>query len=155
MKQIFLLMIYAFTTVAGAQSAQLDGTWLKQGVDAFDRSYVTRNGNADDLSRTTELLAFVTAVVSVQRQNNLLALLVSSGIKKSTDNNGQVKLDEVDAGRVQTAAMFTPLRALPDRLSPEQVVAIVSRFLISNPQRWGESAAGLVTDALREAFNKK
>lgn len=75
------------------------------------------------ISRTTELLAFVTAVVSVQRQNNLLALLVWSGIKKSTDNNGQVKLDEVDAGRVQTAVMFTPLRALPDRLSHEQVVA--------------------------------
>jgi len=44
---------------------------------------------------------------------------------------------------------------LPLTATKGQVVEVVSKYLKSHPERWGEAAAVLVGDALREAFPLK
>ena len=154
MKALLFLVLSLTHAWASAQSSSLDGNWLKQGVDAFERAHISRSGTAEDLNTSTAFVSYLSGMVAVHRQNNLLAILLWSGAKKSTDKTGQVRLSEPDTVRIQTAAAFTPLRSLPDNLSPQQLVAVIHRFLDDHPEKWGADASSLVTEALRSAFSK-
>lgn len=44
---------------------------------------------------------------------------------------------------------------VPDRVPKGQIVAVVSKYLKNNPEKWGESASSLVIKALQEAFPLK
>ena len=47
------------------------------------------------------------------------------------------------------------LYSTPDNVTAGQIMAIVSKYLKNNPEKWGEPAYSLVINALQEAFPLK
>lgn len=62
--------------------------------------------------------------------------------------------DEIDT-QLRITFALTPLLAIPDTLNPQQIVAILRKYLDSNPEKWDTNASLLITDALQQAFAKK
>ena len=91
MSQKFLLRVFIgamFCLLSALCAAQqprpLDGNWIKKGVDAFNRVYVTRNAGDTDMSDGLVLVSYVSGMIAVHRQNNLLAaIIVGSANQKS------------------------------------------------------------------------
>ena len=117
MKRIIFLLFTLFHLSAYAQSNSLDGNWLKQGLDAYDRAYLTRTGSTDDMAKGDATISFLIGMIAVHRQNNFMAVFLWSNVKKTTDKSGKVKLSGEDTARIETTTLFTPLRSLPDNLS--------------------------------------
>jgi hypothetical protein len=151
MKVCISLCLLLFTTCAMAQVVKRDGVWLKNGIDAYDRTFVLKNGSDQDVSDALILVAYVSGMLEVHRQNNLNAGLIAMGA-----NSGRVrKMSEADAAKVKIALFFAPLLKVPDDLSPPQVVAILRKYLSQNPAKWTEPAHELVTDAFVSEYPVK
>jgi hypothetical protein len=155
MKYFAAVLLCILHGLASAQASSYNGVSLKKGLDAYDRIYVTRNASDDDFRDGTMLIAYVSGMLAVHRANNLTAMLLFAGTNVSTDGNAKQNMSEVNAVRLRTLLAFTPLLTLPDNVPPDQLVAILRKFLNEHPERWGQQAANLITDALAEAFPRK
>lgn len=151
MKKVTVLFLAVCLQTSFAQTTKRDGNWLKNGLDAFDRVFVTQNANEQDANAGLTLMSYVSGMLAVHRQNNLGALVLAYALNSSP----QKPLSETDRAKIQTAFLFVPLLKVPDDLSPQQVTAILRKFLAQNPARWSESADKLITDAFAVEFPLK
>jgi len=154
MKHIVAIVLLAFSVLVSAQPTSFDGTWLKKGLDAYERVNVAKTGTGEDLNDALSLISYTSGVLAVRRQNNLLALVVIGTLGRSNASAPARKLSPVEEARVKTALAFAPLFRLPDSASPEQLLAIVQRYIAAHPEKWNTAAQVLITDALVEAFAK-
>ena len=155
MKLAIIVFCAFLATSSVAQTSSQDGNWIKKGVDAFDRVNTTRNGSNEDLLDSVALISYVSGMLAVHRQNNFGAIILFSTVNKASDPAGQPKLSPTDAASLGTMLAFTPLRKLPDNVSPQQLVAILRRYLDTYPEKWGQPAPTLITNALAEAFPRQ
>jgi hypothetical protein len=130
----------------------LDGNWLKGSVDAFNRIYVTKNGRDGDFEDSFLLIGYVAGIVAVHRQNNMMASIL---VGTAADNRTKDSKPLADDMKVRTALAFAPLLGIPDSLSPQQMVAVLQKYLDAHPGKWGDPASVLITDAFKEAFAHK
>ena len=151
MKVCISLCLLLFTTCATAQVVKRDGAWLKNGIDAYDRTFVLKNGSELDISDAQILVAYVSGMLEVHRQNYLNAGLIAMAANSARDG----KMSDTDAAKVKVALFFAPLLKVPDDLSPQQVVAILRKYLSQNPAKWSEPAHKLVTDAFVSEYPVK
>ncbi|MHB1054153.1 MAG: Rap1a/Tai family immunity protein [Thiobacillus sp.] len=157
MKIVFVtLLLFAFSSPAYSQlPVTSGGNWIKEGVDAFDRVHVTRNGTIEDVQNSSMLLSFVFGMIAVHRQNNLLATLLISASSPSNSNKYAEGMSPETTARVKTALAFVPLIAIPDTLTSAQIVAVLRKYLDSNPEQWNKNAPHLITEALKASFEKQ
>lgn len=156
MKKVIGFVLCLLCSLSAAQQqAPLDGNWIKTSIEAYDRANIARTGSADDVTTSAIFLSYVGGMLAVHRQNNLMASLVVTGLdqqrKAARNATAAVEIDK----QMRVAFVFTPLLAIPDTLSSQQVIAIVREYLESNPEKWGTAAPVLITDALQSAFSKK
>lgn len=155
MKSIVGLVLWLLSTLCSAQQPEaLDGNWIKHSIDAYHRAYVSRNGTSQDISDSLVFMSFVSGMLAVHRQNNLTASLLSYGLTQQKGKVGAAAGAEIDK-QLRVAFVFTPLLALPEQLSPQQIVAILRRYMDTNPEKWGSGAPLLITEALQQAFARK
>jgi hypothetical protein len=157
MKIVFVtLLLFAFSGPVYSQSPVTpDGNWIKEGIDAFDRVHVTRNGTTEDLEDSSMLVSFVYGMIAVHRQNNLLATLLIAASSPSNNNINAKDMSPETLARVKTALAFVPLMAIPDTLTPAQIVAVLRKYLDSNPEQWNKNATFLITEAMKASFEKQ
>jgi hypothetical protein len=130
----------------------LDGNWLKQSVDGFNRIYVTKNGRAGDIEDSFLLIGYVAGILAVHKQNNMMASILMG---TAADNQTKDSKPLADDMRVKTALAFAPLLGIPDDLTPQQMVAVLQRYLDAHLAKWGDPASVLITDAFKDAFAHK
>src|SRR4051812_19054280 len=85
-KTIASFVLCCCSVLAAAQSpVTLDGNWLKQSVDAFNRIYVTKNIRAGDFENSFLLIGYVAGILAVHKQNNMMAsILVGTAADNQT-----------------------------------------------------------------------
>lgn len=156
MKNMFVtLLLFVFSSPVYSQlPITPNGNWIKDGIDAFDRVYVTRNGTNEDLEDSSMLISFVYGMIAVHRQNNLLATLLITASSPSNSNKSAKGMTPEATARVKTALAFVPLFCIPDTVTPAQIVAVLRKYLESNPEQWNKNAPVLITDALKTSFKK-
>jgi hypothetical protein len=148
MKILFSLALFLLSSLCFAQQqSAVNGNWIKSSIDAFDRVNVTRNGTSDDALQSLNLIHFVSGMLAVHRQNNLTASTFAAVLGEKKTQSTASAADQIDQ-QLRIAFAFTPLLTTPDTLSPQQIVAILRKYLDANPEKWG-------TDALQQAFAKK
>lgn len=151
MKLIIILTLAIASLHAWGQTAPRDGNWIKNGLDAYDRTFVTRNGSdADDVSSVI-LVSYVSGMLAVHRSNNLSALVLAATLNPTIGKT----ISELNRSKIQTTFFFAPLIKLPDDLSPQQIAAILRKLLQQNPARWSEPADKLITAAFATEFPSK
>jgi hypothetical protein len=148
MRFVVAILSALLVQVAVAQPAKRDGTWLKDGLDATDRVWVSKTPTEQEAISSIALTSYIYGMLAVHRQNNLKAVLLAGMV----ESKGGKSVSDVDNARLRTAFMFVPLLKIPDELSAQQVAAILRKFLADNPARWNESADTLITDAFESAF---
>ena len=156
MKMLIGIVLCFLSTLSWAQQGTaVDGNWIKKGIDAFDRVNVTRNGTDEDTLDSRVLISYVSGMLAVHRLNNLLASLVIGASNQPSGKARREKQSANNAMHVRTALAFTPLLAIPDELTPQQIVAVLRKYLDAHPEKWGTNAPLLITEALEVAFAKK
>ena len=155
MKFLVATLLCVLYALAHAQAPTYNGVSLKKGLDAYDRMYVTKNASDDDFRDGTMLIAYISGMLAVHRTNNLTAMLLFAANNVSTGGKSKQAMSGTDSVRLKTLLAFTPLLTLPENVPPEQLVAILRKFLNEHPERWSQHAAGLITEALAEAFPQK
>lgn len=155
MKVILGLFLSAISFCCSAQPLAIDGNWIRNSINAFDRVNVTRNGTTDDTMDSIAFISYVGGILAVHRQNNLMAsLLVSSLVEQKKASKSAATTIEIEK-QMRVAFAFVPLLAIPENLSTQQVAAVLRKYLDANPEKWNLNAHILITDALKEAFSKK
>lgn len=141
--QILLVIVAALCGTVHGEG--LDGTWLKQGIDAFERveARTSRPGDIDGQTAAI-LMAYVNGVSDVHLQNKVMFEL----LEKSARTNPSTVTPE----GLKLASVFALLRRKPNDLSMHQTLAIVKKYLADHPQKWHEPANFLIFTALLEAF---
>ena len=129
-----------------------DGHWLKRGLDAYERATVTRIGSTEDAAEALALLAFVRGALGVHLANNLQAMTFIGLTRKHQERSNMKELPPDLSMMVKMSLAFAPLIGLPSAISIEQVLAILRRHLSENPEKWGEDAHVLLTEALQKSF---
>lgn len=158
MKTIITILLCIINSVSFAQELkQYDGNWLKDSIDSFERAYVTKNGSENDLIASVVLISYTWGVLSAHQRNNMLFTFAAMDYEKSVKKGNVDSVNSSDAGkRLKVAIAFAPLRAVPaDKISNQQIITILRKYLNSNPEKWSLSASELITIALQEAFSKK
>lgn len=151
----FVLCIFSGLCTAQEEQPKFDGNWIKKAIDACDRVYIKRNASPDDITESIAFVAFVSGMLAVHHRNNLTAsILVNSLTEKKKALRNSAASAEIDK-QLRVALAFTPLLAVPDRLSQQQIVAVVRKYLDANPQEWSTNASLLITKAFQEAFAVK
>ena len=134
-KTIASFVLCCCSVLAAAQPpVTLDGYWLKQSVDAFNRIYVTKNIRAGDFENSFLLIGYVAGILVVHRQNNMMASIL---VATAADNQTKDPKTLADDMKVKTALAFAPLLGIPDDLSPQQIVAVLQKYLDAHPGKWG------------------
>ncbi len=156
MKALIGLVLCLLSAASFAQQQPaIDGNWIKNSIDAYDRVNVTRNGTSDDVSDSLLFIYYVSGMLAVHRQNNLLASMFAFGLDKAKKPQPNAAASAEIDKQLRIAFAFTPLLAIPDTLTPQQIVAILRKYLNANPEKWGTNAPLLITNAFQEAFAKK
>lgn len=158
--KIFLNLLASFfllfAGVAWAQQAEtVDGHWIKKGINAFNRVYVTKKPSDTDYVDSVALVSYLSGMIAVHKNNNMLAVLLVSAKDSQNKQLPPGKKPLAGDEQLKVAFAFTPLLALPDKLSSEQVIGILQRYLEAHPEKWNTSAPYLITEALKEAFSQK
>jgi len=156
MKILFGIALCLLSAVSLAQpQSALDGNWLRKSIDAFERVNDARTGTAQDATDSTLLIFYISGMLAVHRQNNLTALLLLA-VLTPTKGQQQTKPKAAEADmQMRVAFVFTPLLAIPDALTAQQVVTILRNHLDKHPEQWDTQAPLLITDALKQAFSRK
>lgn len=149
MKRLWIIALSLLSCAVFAQErTTADGNWLKRMLDATDRVLVTNNGTQQDLLDSVTLQAYVSGMLTVHRQNNLEAVIAYKLLSQKKDK------DQADLG-IRVASRFAPLINIPDSLGPQQIVAILRKYLDAHPERWNSQASALITDALKDSYPPK
>ena len=80
-------------------------------------------------------------MLAVHRLNNLLASLVIGASNQPSGKARREKQSANNAMHVRTALAFTPLLAIPDELTPQQIVAVLRKYLDAHPEKSGHKCA--------------
>ncbi len=142
-----------FSTLALAQSDEkLDGNWIKKGLDATNRVVVAGNSSDEDVIISLNLVYYVYGMLAVHRSNNVGPGLLAKAAQLSNEKKQQNDQPSCNDQAIRTALLFTPLIGLPDNITPQQIIAILEKYMKSHPEKWSLDASSLITDALVEAF---
>jgi hypothetical protein len=150
MKIVLVVLLGLCLQASYAQGSPRDGNWLKNGLDAFDRTTVTQTSRDGDGVEAAVLIAYVYGMLAVHRQNNFTAGVLSAALMQPNST-----LSDVNRAKLQIANVFVPLLTIPDELSPQQVAAVLRKHLAQNPSHWGRPAERLITDAFASEFGAK
>lgn len=155
MKALFGLALWLLSSACFAQQQPaIDGNWIKSSIDAFDRVNVTRNGTSEDVSNSIMFISYVSGMLAVHRQNNLVASVFVAGLSKQKKQTRNAAASAEIDKQIRAVFAFTPLLSIPDTLTPQQIVAILRKYLDANPEKWSTNAPLLITNALEAAFSK-
>lgn len=155
MKKLIALLLLALSTASWAQGSKLDGMWLKLGLEAGERIKARQHVSDEDFAHSMEVIGFINGVVSAHVSNNLKASLIAAAISTARDSEGRKSFTSEEEAKVRTALVFSPLRRFPENVSRGQVLAVVSKYLAANPERWNQPAEMLVVAALAQAFKSE
>lgn len=141
--RIWIVIVAALCGTAHGEGS--DGTWLKQGIDAFERVEARTSSLSDvDVLTATVVMAYVNGALDVHLQNKVIFELLEKSAKANPST--------VTPEGLKLASLFAGLRKKPTNLSMHQTLAIVKKYLADNPQKWHEPASLLIFTALLEAF---
>lgn len=141
--QTWLVVVAALCGMAHGEG--LDGTWLKKGIDAFERVEARTSSSSEvDGQTASVVMAYVNGVLDVHLQNKVIFELLEKSAKANPST--------VTPEGLKQASFFALLRKKPNDLSMHQTLAIVKKYLADNPQKWHEPASLLIFTALMEAF---
>ena len=137
------------------KAQQLDGAWLRSGIDQYERLNAHENLSETDSKDALVVRSYVCAVVDLEKylvlRADLLAGAVQAARKKHHINSEKLN------GMAEALPILVPLmrtKFATDSPSCDQIVLSVREYLTKYPEMLTKDAAVVIEKALLDRYSK-
>ena len=149
-----LALVLLCFSVSAADVPTLDGVWLKDNIDAYNRLMAKRE-TGDDMTNAILISGWLRGVVAASQQSST-DIAVRMSLIARLHGDFKQKGDQKNAERMRVlyedAKSYVPKFDVPSSTTMDQTTAVVLKYLTNHPEKWQSSAVSLTNEALTEAF---
>ena len=152
-----LMLAFLCCLATAADLPTMDGVWLKDGIDAYNR-IMGHPSSRDDMVKGALMSGWLSGVIAAQQQSSsdsMLRMTLFASIYREAKQKKDEKNAEIARNAYTTAQLYVPKFDVPVGITMDQIAAVVLKYLTNHPEKWQYSAVSLTTEAMTDAFPKQ
>jgi hypothetical protein len=137
------------------KAQQLDGAWLRNGIDQYERLNSHENLSENDSNDALVVRSYVCAVVDLEKYLVLRADLLAGAVQAARKKH-HINPEKLN-GMAEALPILVPLmrtKFATDSLSCDQIVLSVREYLSKYPEMLTKDAAVVIEKALLDRYSK-
>jgi len=149
-----LMLAFLCCSATAADLPKIDGVWLKDGIDAYDR-LVGQRGTDDDMTKGILMSGWLRGVIAAEQYSSsdlMFRMMLFANAYRALKQKGDEKNAEIARNIYKDAQTYAPKFNVPAGVTMDQITAIILKYLTNHPEKWQYSAVMLTNEALAEAF---
>jgi len=152
-----LMLAFLCCSATATDLPKMDGVWLKDGIEAYDR-LMGQRGTGDDMANGILMSGWLRGVIAAQQHsssNLTFRMMLFANVYRDLKQKGDEKNAEIARNLYKDAQTYAPKFDVPAGVTMDQIAAVVLKYLTNHPEKWQYSAVGLTNEALAEAFPQR
>jgi hypothetical protein len=137
------------------KAQQLDGAWLRNGIDQYERHNAHENLSESDSNDALVVRSYVCAVVDLEKYLVLRADLLAGAVQAARKKH-HINAEKLN-GMAEALPILVPLmqtKFATDSPSCDQIVLSVREYLSKYPEMLTKDAAVVIEKALLDRYSK-